>query len=109
MSRKLWVGGNWKCNLTHEGVDKLVDILNEGDLPAAEKVDIVVAPSHLWLEHVGFRLRKRFVVSAQDCNQFGMGAYTGSHSPEMLLSAGINTTIIGHSERRDIFHETNEV
>ena len=109
MSRKPWVGGNWKCNLNPTGVDALVTSLNEADYPPESKIDIVVAPSHIWLTRVSATLKPRFVVSAQDSYSEKNGAYTGSHSCEMLISAGIKTTILGHSERRKLFHETDEV
>ena len=109
MPRKPWVGGNWKCNLNPAGVDALVKSLNEAAYPDESKVDIVVAPSHIWLTTVASTIKPRFVVSAQDSYSEKNGAYTGAHSCEMLLSAGIKTTILGHSERRKYFHESNEV
>ncbi|KAK2954671.1 Triosephosphate isomerase [Blattamonas nauphoetae] len=108
MSRKPWVGGNWKCNGTKASVDALIKTLNESDVPDKTKCDVIVAPSHIFLTHVLSTINPRFVVSAQDCNQFGNGAYTGSHSPQMLKDCGITTVIIGHSERRDVFRETDE-
>lgn len=109
MSIKPFVGGNWKCNGTKASVTDLCAKLVAGPLPPAEVCDIVVAPPHIFIDFALGKLAGSAVrVSAQDCNARGNGAFTGSHSPEMLKEFGLQYVIIGHSERRDIFHESNQ-
>lgn len=90
-------------------VEKLVKELNDGSLPPAEKVEIVVAPTFLYLERVASSIRKEIKVSAQNCYFESKGAFTGEISAEQLKDIGINWVILGHSERRDIFKESNEL
>ena len=100
------VGGNWKCNagngITNGDVTALVDGLNA--LPAP-KCEVYIAPPSLYLKDVKASAKSHFNVSAQNTWKLTKGAYTGEVSPEMLLDSNIEWTLIGHSERRDIFGE----
>ncbi|KAJ8636749.1 hypothetical protein MRB53_011016 [Persea americana] len=109
MGRKFFVGGNWKCNGTIEEVKKIVSILNEAEVPSEEIVEVVVAPPFVFLSFVKSLLRSDFQVAAQNCWVRKGGAFTGEISAEMLVNLGIPWVILGHSERRLLLGETNEV
>ena len=106
------VAGNWKMNtLVNEGV-ALAKSLNEyfvsNKPPAGIKLVIGVPFTHIdsCVRAVDYRVLS---VAAQNCSQFDRGAYTGEVSPEMIKSLGAQYVIIGHSERRQLFGETDEV
>jgi triosephosphate isomerase len=103
MARVPFVGGNWKMNGSAESNAALVTMLNEGSW----NIDVVVAPStiHLLSTKAGLTKAK---VSAQNIYSEAKGAFTGETSPDMLVDAGIEWTLLGHSERRHIFGETDE-
>jgi len=103
------VAGNWKMNKNSEETE---DLLNEliDKLPNDKEVEIIVAPTFINLasavDHLEFT---NIQVAAQNMNQFDSGAYTGEISADMLKSVGVNTVILGHSERRAIFHESDAI
>ncbi|KAJ9175724.1 hypothetical protein P3X46_014251 [Hevea brasiliensis] len=107
MTRKFFVGGNWKCNGTTEEVKKIVSTLNEGQVPSPDVV-VVISPPFIYLPLVKSSLRPDFHVAAQNCWVKKGGAFTGEVSAEMLVNLGIPWVILGHSERRLILNESNE-
>eukprot|EP00271_Cylindrocystis_brebissonii_P015011 TRINITY_DN36874_c0_g1_i1.p1 TRINITY_DN36874_c0_g1~~TRINITY_DN36874_c0_g1_i1.p1 ORF type:complete len:252 (+),score=62.62 TRINITY_DN36874_c0_g1_i1:128-883(+) len=106
--RKFIVGGNWKCNGTVESVEKVVALLNSGEVPSEDVVEVVVAPPFVFLPLTKSILRKDFALSAQNCWLHKGGAYTGEISAEMLVNLEIPWVILGHSERRSLLKESNE-
>ncbi|KAK6135862.1 hypothetical protein DH2020_030180 [Rehmannia glutinosa] len=108
MGRKFFVGGNWKCNGTTEDVKKIVSMLNAAEVPSQDVVEVVVSPPYVFLPVVKSSLRPDFHVAAQNCWVKKGGAYTGEVSAEMLVNLDIPWVILGHSERRALFGESNE-
>ena len=109
MARKKIVAANWKMNLTLSEGEKLINQLLEG-LPEVLECEVVLAPpfTHLQMlvEHVG---GTSILPAAQHCHAEKAGAYTGEVSVGMLNSLGIKYCITGHSERRQLFFETNQI
>ena len=103
------VAGNWKMNKNSEETE---DLLNEliDKLPTNKEVLVIVAPTFINLasavDHLEFT---NIDVAAQNMHQNENGAYTGEISADMLKSIGVNTVIIGHSERRAIFQENDSL
>uniref|UniRef100_A0A0D9UWQ6 DUF547 domain-containing protein n=1 Tax=Leersia perrieri TaxID=77586 RepID=A0A0D9UWQ6_9ORYZ len=108
MGRKFFVGGNWKCNGTTDQVDKIVKILNEGQIASTDVVEVVVSPPYVFLPVVKSQLRPEIQVAAQNCWVKKGGAFTGEVSAEMLVNLGVPWVILGHSERRSLLGESNE-
>eukprot|EP01118_Nematostelium_gracile_P019912 TRINITY_DN943_c0_g1_i1.p1 TRINITY_DN943_c0_g1~~TRINITY_DN943_c0_g1_i1.p1 ORF type:complete len:270 (+),score=94.87 TRINITY_DN943_c0_g1_i1:53-811(+) len=106
--RKFFVGGNWKCNGTLASNEKLVKDLNEGSIPF-DKVDVVVSPVSLHLGTVKQLIKDQIKVAAQNCYFEQKGAFTGEISPDQIKDFGLEWVIIGHSERRDIFNESDQL
>ena len=107
MKRKKIVAGNWKMNMTLVESIELSNALINIKKP---NVDVMIAPSFTNI----YPLKKHFDSSqidviAQNVNQNSKGAFTGEVSVEMLKSIGVNCVIIGHSERRSLFGETDQI
>ena len=106
--RKNIVVGNWKMNLKREESLELVSVVLS-KLPEDKNTEVVFAPSFLYLYKIA-KLCSDFEsvkVSAQNCSKEGKGAFTGEISSEMIESSNGDYVIIGHSERREFFKETN--
>ena len=106
--RRPIVAGNWKMNMTApEGralVDQLLPMVSD-----ASGVDVVVCPPFTTIASVVDGVKSSDVaVGAQDMYWEDSGAYTGQIAPQMLLTTGCTWVIIGHSERRQFFGETND-
>ncbi|KAI9573032.1 Triosephosphate isomerase [Boletus coccyginus] len=108
MARQFFVGGNFKMNPgSVEQKKNIVAILNNADLDPS--TEVVIAPPTLYLVPLKELVRKEIQLSAQNCYFKTSGAFTGETSPTQLVDAGIPYVIIGHSERRTLFHETSEL
>ena len=107
--RKKIVAGNWKMNTTvSEGV-ALAKAVAEKAGELGEGVGLIVAPPFTHLVSVAEALKGSKVgLSAQNCADHVKGAYTGEVAVDMLKDAGCNWTILGHSERRQYYGETDE-
>lgn len=97
MGKKLLIVANWKANI----VDSTSFIVHR---EWSEEVEIVIAPPFTQIDQI-----KGFTVTSQDISMFPAGAYTGEVTGEMLKSLGVKYCLIGHSERRKYFGETNEI
>ncbi|MDP4266163.1 MAG: triose-phosphate isomerase [Bacteroidota bacterium] len=109
--RKKIVAGNWKMNKNlNDGIQLIKEIIDLTNSEVIEDVEIIIAPPFIHLNKAVELLKnnKSIGVSAQNCNQFESGAYTGEISAQMLSSIGVKYVILGHSERRAYFNETNE-
>ncbi|KAK4165362.1 Triosephosphate isomerase [Cladorrhinum sp. PSN259] len=108
MARKFFVGGNFKMNGTKESIKSIVKNLNESQLDS--NVEVVIAPPSLYLQLAADSVSKPNVaISAQNVFDKPNGAFTGEISVSQLKDSGIHWTILGHSERRTILGETDEV
>jgi len=110
--RKTFIAGNWKMNLSHSGAIQLVaDVLNGLPSISADKTEVLFFTPSLFLEAVSSAISGRpgVAAGAQNSAAWKEGAYTGEISSFQLASSGINYTLIGHSERRTLFGETDEV
>uniref|UniRef100_A0A6B2G5P0 Triosephosphate isomerase n=1 Tax=Myxobolus squamalis TaxID=59785 RepID=A0A6B2G5P0_MYXSQ len=107
MMRRVFIGGNWKMQTSFSKVEELIEMLNCAKIHCGDR-DVVVAPPIIFLDHVKQKLRKEIKVAAQNCSDQFEGALTGETSVKMIEDIGVEWVLIGHSERRTIFKESNE-
>lgn len=109
--RKFIVAGNWKMNKNlQEGIELALNIEELLKKMPKKNVKVIISPPFIHLTEVRKALKSEEIsVAAQNCSSEPSGAYTGEVSAEMIWSAGADYVIIGHSERRTYFHETNEM
>lgn len=112
-ARKPLVSGNWKMHLNHFEALKLVQelsyLVSKDD---TEEVDVSVHPPFTDLRTVQTAIdsdRMPFLLGAQHCHYEAQGAFTGEVAPAMLAKLNVSYVIVGHSERREIFGETDEM
>lgn len=104
--RRKYICGNWKMNKTSSEARDFAEKINKFDF---KNVDVLLAPSFVALESFRKNLSEKIEVSAQNLSQFDDGAFTGEVSTTMLKNIGVENVIIGHSERREKFFESNEI
>jgi len=102
------IAGNWKMHKTLAEARELAREIRRG-LEPGRRVEVVVAPPYTALRSVAREIRGSFInLAAQDTFWERQGAFTGAVSPVMLKDVGCSYVIIGHSERRQHFFETNQ-
>ena len=107
MARKKIIAGNWKMNMTPSEAVKLVETLKP--LVVNDEVDVVFCvPAIDIIPVVEAAKGTNIQVGAENMYFEEKGAYTGEISPAMLVDAGVKYVVLGHSERREYFGETNE-
>ena len=106
--RKKIIAGNWKMNYC---VNKAEDFVSEiKDAINTDEVDVVICPNFVALDRLSDLLEGTNIkLGAQNVNTEDKGAYTGETSVNMLAAVGVKYCIVGHSERRQYFAETNEI
>jgi len=109
--RKQIAAGNWKMNLTYQNGEKLLDEVLEASIHLHPHQQVIFAVPFPYLIMAKSQVSDAtgYDVAAQNCNEKQSGAYTGEVSAEMLHSIGIKYCIIGHSERREYYLETNKM
>jgi triosephosphate isomerase len=108
MSRSKIVAGNWKMNKTlNEGIE-FIQVLKES-LPELNHTKVVVGMPFIHLASASTHLNGKFSIAAQNCHHEIQGAFTGEISAAMIQSTGAEYVILGHSERRQYFKETDEL
>ena len=109
--REQIAAANWKMNLTFQQGEKLLDdILGaEIELKSHQKTIFAVPFPYLTMARSEVADLKNYYAAAQNCYHKKSGAFTGEVSAEMLHSLGIKYCVIGHSERREYFSETNSM
>lgn len=109
--RKKIVAGNWKCNTTvSEGVALAKQVNDLVADKGAQDVVVVLGTPFTHLVSVADAVDKnRVAVAAQNCAAEPKGAFTGEVSVSMIQSTGASFVILGHSERREYYHETSEI
>ena len=109
MGRRLLIAGNWKMNKGPGQADALARELKTA-LSDCTHVDLAVAPTYLTIPEVSTRLNHTGIqVGGQDLHPEASGAFTSAIAGEMLRAAGCTFVLVGHSERRQVFGDTDEM
>ncbi|KAF7457605.1 Triosephosphate isomerase [Cryptosporidium felis] len=111
MSKKYFVGGNFKCNGTRESLKNLIDAFRK---VGSSNSEVYLFPTALHISLVkelfgGDSREGVFKIGSQNISATGSGAFTGEVSCEMLKDMGVDCTLVGHSERRQYYGETDQV
>ncbi len=107
--RKKIVAGNWKMNMTLDEGHELVANVLKGMPALSDNKQVVFAPSFLNIQHTVYQVEDvpHVYVASQNCHTETSGAYTGEISAEMIKAVDATYVILGHSERREYFNETD--
>ncbi len=108
--KSVWIIANWKANKNIEEALEWISVVGP-QIPKQENLKVIVCPNFVSLEQMAKETKVgnyNLLVGSQDLSAFGIGAYTGE-VPGALLSDLVFLSIIGHSERRKNFNETDEI
>ena len=104
------VAGNWKMNKSFSDAEDLIVAIAEGIEEKSSAVEVILFPPFVYIEMAtDIEQESDVMIGAQNISQYESGAYTGEISAQMLESLDVRFSIIGHSERRKYFNETNEM
>ena len=104
------IAGNWKMNTSPKDAKKLAENIVASLPERTSGVDVLVCPPFIDLSVVNSEIEKSYIkLGAQNCYYENAGAYTGEISPKMLVDSNCEFVIIGHSERRTLFGETDRI
>jgi triosephosphate isomerase (TIM) len=108
--RKQIAAANWKMNLTYQNGEKLLDEILSAKIELAPHQQVIFSVPFPYLIMASSEVAQEngYNISAQNCHDKENGAYTGEVSAEMLHSVNIKYCIVGHSERREYFHESGQ-
>lgn len=110
MTRHLFIGGNWKLNGSKAKIAEMCQTLKAGQYGQSTKnADIVIACPAPYLELTKKSLPSFIELGAQNCYKANSGAFTGEIGPSMITDCGAKWVILGHSERRQIFGESDKL
>ncbi|MEY3237443.1 MAG: hypothetical protein RI883_1544, partial [Bacteroidota bacterium] len=107
MTRKKIVAGNWKMNLHLNDAIQLVETIHENSKDISN-VELMVFPPALFLVEID-KIKNHLKVGVQNFYPKESGAFTGEISITQIKNCGASHALIGHSERREIFHESEEL
>jgi len=105
--RTPFVGGNWKMNTNRAEGLALIDAI--GDRMQGDGVQVAVFPPFPYLIGIGEHIKGGVILGSQDLWHSGNGAFTGEVSTEMLSDCGVSSVLTGHSERRHVIGESDEL
>jgi triosephosphate isomerase (TIM) len=109
--RKQIAAANWKMNLTLQQAENLLDEILKTNEPGSVNREVVFAVPFPYLLPAKQKIhgKKNFFIAGQNCYTKKAGAFTGETSAEMLRSVGTDYVVLGHSERREYFNESNSM
>jgi len=108
MSRISYCIANWKMNHTSDSIKQFINDLESIDSFKSD-VKTIICPSYVHLYLVqNFLFESNIEIGSQNVSEFDLGAFTGEVSANMLKDIGVRYVILGHSERRHLFSETNK-
>lgn len=107
MSRKKLIAGNWKMYKVKDDALEFIYRVNL-DVPSKDVVDTVICAPAIYLRDLVKREGENLRIGAQNMHYLEEGAYTGEISPNMIKTVGVTYVILGHSERRAYYNETDE-
>ncbi|XP_022126193.2 triosephosphate isomerase [Pieris rapae] len=107
MGRKFVVGGNWKMNGDKNQINEIINNLKKG--PLDPNAEVIIGVPAIYLAYVKSIAPDNISVAAQNCWKVAKGAFTGEISPAMIKDVGATWVILGHSERRTIFGEKDDL